>query len=115
MKGALSAAAAEADDLACEVRHAAGGNGAGVEAFALEQRGGDRRADARFADGHHGLAGVERIRAHLAEQPVGNVPRPGDVALVTLVRLADVDDLDVPAGEEPFELSGVDGTRGLVR
>ena len=71
-------------------------------------------ARAALADRHHGPLLLERAAAELPEQPVGDVARAGDVALVPLVCLPHVEQLDRVVGEQPLELLERDRLERLV-
>ena len=94
------------DDVAGEVADAAAGDRAHVEALALQQRRGDRRSRAALADRDDRPVALQRAGADLAQQPVRDVRRAGEVALVALGRLAHVDDLHVRARRAGSQLAG---------
>src|SRR6185295_8732296 len=78
----------------------------GLDPMRGEQARGDRSARARRADRDDGQLS-ESVRDR-GEEPVRHVARAGDVALVALVRLADVEDDDLVGLHQALELVEVD-------
>src|SRR3954454_17728500 len=91
--GSGPAAAAERHRLPGPVLDAAAQDRTGVDAGGGKHTRSDRRARSRPANRHDGLARVEPVRPRLAQQPVRDVQRTRDVALITLRLLAHVEDL----------------------
>src|SRR5207248_260411 len=90
----LGSAAAERARLALPVGDPAVEHRPGVEAGRLQNACGDRSAGAGLADRHQRTAVEQSGLRGGSRRPVGEVPRAGDVALVALVRLAHVEQLD---------------------
>ena len=96
------------------VVHAAVQDRAGADSFGRERAGSDSSSGAGRADGHDQAAVLELVAVG-AHEPVGDVPAAGDVALVALVLLAHVEELDRVRGEQRLELLDPDRLEPLRR
>src|SRR5205085_11819126 len=75
---------------------------------------GDRGPGAGLADRHDGLAVAELVLPG-ADEAVRDMPAAGDVAVVALVGLAHVEELDRARGEQALELVDRDGREPVRR
>src|SRR5438874_2254816 len=113
----LSAAAPERRRLAAAGApfvEAAVEYGARVEPRRLEHAGGDRRTRAALADRHERARTAEAVLGGLPRGPVRQMRAPGDEAGVALLRLSDVQQLDVSRSEPSLELLDRHGHESLV-
>src|SRR5205823_14796558 len=105
--GRLAAAAAEGGRFSAAgapVGEAAVEHGPRLDPRRLQHAGGYRGARPALTDRDDGAAVEEARLRRGASGAIGEMARAGDVALVPLVRLPHVEQLDRVVGEQPLEL-----------